>query len=190
MGLPGVVVSAPFPLPQELYTPRLRLRRPTLDDVPVVYGYASDPEVTRYLSFRTHRDPAEAAGFVQRADAAWNAESGHRPWMIEERATGEAVGAIGMDLDGCRANVGYVLRRASWRQGIVPEALAAVADLAFAFPAIWRLHAWHDVENPASGRVMEKVGMVREACLHRYAVLPNVGPEPRDVYMWARVRRG
>lgn len=181
---------SPFPLPHEILTKRLRLRLPTVEDVPVVFAYASDPVVTRYLSFRTHRDPSEAAGFVERAHTAWNAESGHRPWMIEDRATGEVLGAVGVDLEGCRANTGYILRRAFWGRGFMPEALAAVRDAAFAFPAIWRLHAWHDVENPASGRVMEKVGMVREATLRRYAVLPNVSDEPRDVCMWAKVREG
>jgi RimJ/RimL family protein N-acetyltransferase len=44
------------------------------------------------------------------------------------------------------------------------------------------------VENVASARVLEKVGMVREGVLRRYIVHPNIGPEPRDSIVYARTR--
>jgi len=45
-----------------------------------------------------------------------------------------------------------------------------------------------DVENIASARVMEKAGLSREGVLRRWLVHPNLGPEPRDCYGYARVR--
>ena len=45
-----------------------------------------------------------------------------------------------------------------------------------------------DVENKASARVLEKVGMQREGTLRRYIVHPNISPEPRDCFVYSKVR--
>lgn len=174
--------------PQEIVTPRLRLRLPRSSDAEAVFAYASDPEVTRHLSFVTHAHVDASRDFLTRGAAAWEQGSGHRPWIIEDRGSGAVIGAIGMDVDGCRANVGYALRASAWGAGRMTEALAAVRDVAFAHPDVWRFHAWHSVHNPASGRVMAKVGMRMEGVLRCWAVMPNHGPEPVDACMWSMLR--
>jgi RimJ/RimL family protein N-acetyltransferase len=89
---------------------------------------------------------------------------------------------------GHRVSVGYVLARSEWGQGYVPEALAAVIDVLWTRPEIYRIFAVCDVDNPASARVMEKVGMQREGRLARFIVHPNVSDEPRDAYLYAITR--
>ena len=59
----------------------------------------------------------------------------------------------------------------------------AVADAAAIFAAYT-----HHSENVASQRVLEKVGMVREGVLRRWAIFPNLGPVPCDVWSFARIK--
>ena len=55
-------------------------------------------------------------------------------------------------------------------------------------PGVFRFSAVHDVDNPASGRVMEKAGMAFEGIMRRAAIHPNISDEPRDVALYAWVR--
>ena len=64
----------------------------------------------------------------------------------------------------------------------------AIVEWIFSVPAVWRLSATCDVENLASARVLEKAGLTREAILRRAIVRPNLSPEPRDAFMYSKVR--
>jgi [ribosomal protein S5]-alanine N-acetyltransferase len=82
----------------------------------------------------------------------------------------------------------YVMARRLWGRGLTSEALRYTVDWALAQPEIFRAYAYCDVENISSVRVMEKAGMSREGVLQRWQVCPNIGPEPRDVFVCAKVR--
>ena len=68
------------------------------------------------------------------------------------------------------------------------EPARAMANLAFTIPTVQRLSAFTHADHAASGRVLEKAGFAREGRLRRYFVFPNLGPEPLDVLVYARVR--
>ena len=55
-------------------------------------------------------------------------------------------------------------------------------------PSIWRVWATCDIENAASARVLEKVGLSREGTLRRWLVRPHLSSDPRDAFIYARVR--
>ena len=57
------------------------------------------------------------------------------------------------------AEIGYCIGRSWWGQGITSEALSAVLDFLFQEVGVESIIAKHAVDNPASGRVMEKAGM-------------------------------
>ena len=65
------------------------------------------------------------------------------------------------------------------------EALTAVVDWGLSQPSVWRIG---DVDNLASARVMEKVGLACEALLRRWSMHPNVSDEPRDCFSYVRSR--
>ena len=65
------------------------------------------------------------------------------------------------------AELGWVLGRAWWGRGIMPEAARRVLDLLFDEAGFERVTAKHDTENPKSGRVMQKIGMTYEGTLRR-----------------------
>ena len=86
------------------------------------------------------------------------------------------------------ADIGYVLSRNHWIRGYITEAAKAIVDWASSLEFIYRVWAVCDVENKASARVLEKVGMQREGILRRYIVHPNVSPEPRDCFVYSKIR--
>jgi RimJ/RimL family protein N-acetyltransferase len=174
-------------IPAEIRTQRLLLRPPELADAePIFQRYAQDADVTRYLLWQPHRSVDDTREFL--AHAIDGMAAGQPLWAITRLDDSGPYGMIGLQVHGHSASMGYVLAQSEWGKGYMSEAALAVAEVALAQPEIFRLWAVCDVENPASARVMEKAGMSFEGRLKRYSVHPNVGPEPRDVLLYARVR--
>ena len=143
--------------------------------------------MTRYLTFRPHRELAQTEAFIHGCLSAWG-EDTRRPWVLTRAEDDSAIGMLDLRLAEYKAEVGYVLARAAWGQGLMTEALRAVVDLALAETTLYRIAAVCDVDNTPSARVLEKVRMRREGRLRRYILHPNVSAEPRDVYLYARTR--
>ncbi len=173
--------------PEHLTTERLVLRVPDAVDAAFVYSYASDPAVARYMMWPRHTHADESAAFVARCRRVW-AEGVRFPWLLTRRADGAPLGMIELHIDGFRANIGYVLHRAHWGNGYMPEAAGVVRDWAMAQPEIYRFWSYCDADNHASMRVMEKIGMTREGRLRRWVRHPNAGAEPRDAVCYALVK--
>ena len=68
------------------------------------------------------------------------------------------------------------------------EAARPLADMIIKREDIFRIEAVHDVDNPASGRVMQKTGMQFEGVVRKYSLHPNVSPVPRDCCMYSLVK--
>lgn len=175
--------------PPTFGTARLGARLPRVDDAPAIFAtYASDPEVTRYLSWRPYERVEPLEVFLRECIAHWEKGDGHLAWLLCLKGTDTPIGSIGVTLENGKAMFGYVLAKKFWGHGFAAEALAFLVDWSLAQPAIFRAWAFCDVENPASSRVMEKAGMVREGVLRRWHVCPTLGPEPRDCVVFAKVR--
>ena len=175
-------------LPEVIRTERLLLRAPLLEDAADLFeAYGRDTEIGRYMTSRPKQRIQEMEEFVAGCVAAWRGDQ-RRPWVLTRKPSALAIGMIELRLDGHRADLGYVLARAAWGQGLMSEAARAVVELALAQPGVYRVAANCDVENLASARVLEKAGMVREGVLRRYSVHPNLSEEPRDVLLYARTR--
>jgi ribosomal-protein-alanine N-acetyltransferase len=172
-------------MPDSIETWRLILRPPQPEDAPAMfYGWAQDTEVTHYLTWRPHMNLSDSQAILAGAMAAW--KSGTRfPYMITLKSNGQVIGMIDPRIEGPRIGVGYVIGRAYWGNGYMPEATQAIIHWAFEQPTIYRVYATTDVENVASRRVLEKVGMRCEGILRKYIVHPNISDIPRDSYMYA-----
>jgi [ribosomal protein S5]-alanine N-acetyltransferase len=175
-------------VPEQIETERLHLRPMRITDAADIFArYAQDPDVARYVTWRPHQRITETVEFLQRCEQAWALGTAHA-WAITQTGDSQVYGSVELRLDGHRAEIGYVLARAEWGQGYMTEAAREVVEMALALPGVYRVAAMCDVENAASARVMEKIGMQREGLLRRYIMHPNVSGEPRDVYLYARVR--
>jgi RimJ/RimL family protein N-acetyltransferase len=103
---------------------------------------------------------------------------------------GAAVGSIGVfrldDVYKRSAEIGYWLAEPFWNRGIVTEAVAAITDVAFRELEVVRIQAAIYAWNPASMRVLEKCGYVREGVLKK-----SVWKDGNlvDSVMYARLRK-
>lgn len=145
-----------------LETKRLFLRPVELADAEDMYEYASDEETTRFV-FKRHeslQDTCENIARVFISNPIGN-------YGICLKETGKLIGTIDLRVDevNSKAEMGYTLNKAYWGQGYTTEAGRKLVQLAFEKLNLNRVEAKHDSRNLASGRVMEKLGMVKEAVL-------------------------
>jgi len=172
----------------QIETERLVLRKPRPDDASAMFdGWTTDPEVTRYLTWRPHQNLEQTGAFLSGCISAWNGDA-RFPFMICLKGTAEITGMIDPRIEDHRVMVGYVAARACWGRGYMTEALRAIIRWAFQQPGIYRVYATTDLENIGSRRVMEKAGMSCEGILRKYMVHPNISEVPRDCYICAIVK--
>jgi RimJ/RimL family protein N-acetyltransferase len=163
----------------------LVLRRPVLEDAASIFErYARDPEVTRYLTWRPHQNVERTQEFLHRCCAFWDRREAF-PWAIVRKGETRPIGMIDLRPQGERVEIGYVLARPFWGQGYVTEAAQALVEWALSQPEIYRVWAVCDVQNTASAKVLEKLGMRREGVLRRWIIHPNIDVVPRDCYCYA-----
>lgn len=156
---------------QTIETERLILRRFTMDDVQTMFdNWASDDDVTRYVTWPTHTDTSVTEMIVRHWVDSY-ANDDFYNWAIELKSIGQVVGNIAVVRirDHARsAEIGYCLGKAWWHQGIMSEALKAIMAYLFDRVGMNRVQAKHAVENPHSGGVMKKCGMTYEGTLRQY----------------------
>jgi RimJ/RimL family protein N-acetyltransferase len=152
------------------------LRPPAAGDAEAIFRrYASDPRVTRYLAWPTHRTLSDTEGFLGFCTAEWERWPAG-PLLIESRADGSLLGSTGLGFETpLQASTGYVLAYDAWGLGYASEALAAIRDRAAGL-GLERLYALCHPEHRASARVLEKCGFVREGTLRGFAQFPNLAP--------------
>lgn len=150
---------------QTIETPRLILRRAIREDAePMFRNWASDPEVTKFLTWLPHAN----IGVTQTVLEHWLAEyekADYYQWMIVLREIGEPIGSISVVRQNDaveEAEIGYCIGSQWWHKGVMSEALSAVIEYLFTEVGMNRIAARHDPNNPHSGGVMRKCGMVYE----------------------------
>jgi [ribosomal protein S5]-alanine N-acetyltransferase len=175
-------------LAEEIVTKRLRLRTPVETDAPNIFErYAQDPLVCQYMSWTPHKSLDDTLEYLQRSYGK-DVKNPVVGYLIFARDSVQLLGSVGGGIQTTRMQFGYCLARDAWGQGYATEAAGAFVDAVMAEREIWRVQAFCDVENTASVRVLEKVGLTFEGTLRRYMVLPNLGEVPRDVHCYAKVK--
>lgn len=155
-------------------TDRIYLRRWQLSDAEALYKYASHPEVGPQAGWAPHKSVEESRHIIS---AVFDCDT---MWAIVWKASGEPIGCVGYLPAGMGniamgkndGEVGYWVARPYWNKGICTEALQLVIAYCFNVKKLDTL--WGDcfVDNPASGRVMEKCGFSvtgrQSYCPHLY----------------------
>lgn len=129
----------------------------------------SDPLTIRYMHFAMWTADQCRQWFDECVTNAQQPDDDALYWAITRKDAGDAIGYCSIetsnDTDAAipgERSVGYALNCAAWNQGYMTEALRAVLAYEFGPRGAPRLRATCNVANPASARVMEKVGMRRE----------------------------
>lgn len=141
-------------------TDRLILRPWRDEDAEVLYKYASNPDVGPRAGWPPHKSVEESLHIIRTIFA------NDHTWAIELKESGEPIGCIGYYLFGESnigigehdAEMGYWIAKPYWNQGVCTEALRRMIDYCFHEKGFQTLWSDHFVDNPASGRVMEKCG--------------------------------
>lgn len=143
-------------------TNRLLLRPWRESDAEALFKYASNPDVGPRAGWPPHKTVKESKEIIR------TVFHNDTTWAIELKETGEPIGCIGyLPSDGCKIPardgeplVGYWIAKPYWNQGICTEALQAMLDHIRNTTDYKSLISGHFIDNPASGRVMEKCGFV------------------------------
>lgn len=162
---------------QTIKTNRLTLRRYTVDDAQAMFNnWANDPAVTEFLTWQPHGDITVSEKIIE----SWIAEyprADYYHWAIVLDSIGQPIGdiaAVGHDDRTSMIHIGYALGKKFWHQGYMSESLAAVIEFFFTQVGINRIESQHDPNNPHSGGVMKKCGMIYEGT-RRQGELSNKG---------------
>ena len=141
-------------------TPRLWLRWPTIADVAAISDFAGDKQVADMTANVPHPYPPGAAEtFIFEARKSNALGKSLSLGLSLKRAPHELIGLIRASLVSDDAyDLGYMLHRAHWRQGLATEAVQALIDAVFTLTDACEARAGVRVINPASRRVLEKSG--------------------------------
>ncbi|HEY5571600.1 MAG TPA: GNAT family N-acetyltransferase [Anaerolineales bacterium] len=152
-----------------LTTERLLLRPFSMDDSPVVKELAGEYEVAATTANIPHPyEAGMAAAWISTHQEAFE-KGAAVTFAIALRSGGQLLGAIGLGIDPANslAELGYWIGKPYWNRGYCTEAARAVLEYAFSELGLNRVQARHMTKNPASGRVMQKIGMQYEGRLRQ-----------------------
>ena len=181
------MARVPLPTPT-LPTARLRLRPFTDTDADALFALHSSAHVLRYWDAPPWTDPARADRFI--AGCRTMAEDGTGARLAMDRLSdGAFLGWCTLtewNPDYRSASLGYCLTEAAWGHGYATEAAHALLRWAFDTLDLNRVQAETDTRNAASGRVLEKLGFVREGTLREDCV---VNGDVSDSHVYGLLRR-
>jgi [ribosomal protein S5]-alanine N-acetyltransferase len=166
-----------------LATRRLVLREVEIADATRVRLLAGDPEVALMTSNIPYPYEVGMATSWITSCADQVARGRRYPFALEVPGDG-LVGVCSLQVDPAqgRAELGYWIGRRWWGQGYATEGARAVVAFGFERVGLRRIFAHHMTENPASGRVMQKIGMTREGVLRQHVL--HRGTRPVDMVVW------
>ena len=155
-------------------TARLNLREFVESDFDAIHAYSSDPRVTRYLFFGP-RDPDGTAEYLEGLLASQHERPRTRFELgVEEISSGRLIGACDLSLiERNVVDLGYMLGLEDWGKGFATEIALALIDAAFFDLRADRVISTVDVNNSASIRVLEKIGMRWEAVFRKHRRAKN-----------------
>jgi [ribosomal protein S5]-alanine N-acetyltransferase len=157
------------PLPA-IDTARLRLRRVERADLPELLAINGDEAVTHHLPYATWRSIADADAWYERMARLVESGAATEQFVIVQRASARVIGTcllFRLDAASARAEIGYVLGREWWGQGLAVEALRAFVAASIEHYQLRRLEADIDPLNLASARLLERLGFEREGLLRQ-----------------------
>lgn len=145
-----------------MQTERIILRSWQESDAEALYKYASNPIVGERAGWSPHKSVDESLEIIR---TVFNSPT---IWAIVLKESNEVIGAMGYMPD-CSLNlparkgeplVGYWVGEPYWNQGICTEALQLMLEYIRTETCYTSLISSHFIDNPASGRVMEKCGFL------------------------------
>ena len=163
-----MTIEAIFTHFPSLETERLILRQIHMGDAKAVFSFFSDEEVIELIDKR-HTSLEDSQEFIRKLQQ-WYGRHENVEWGITRKGSDLLIGTCGFysfDEGFHRADIGYELQKASWRQGIMSEALTAILTFAFTEMGLHRIDAVVYEWNERSQGILRKLGFVHEGTLRQ-----------------------
>ena len=153
-----------------LTTERLVLRPFTLEDAPIVQKLAGAREIADTTLNIPHPYPDGAAKKWISTHQKEYEKNASAVWAVTLKDSGQLIGCISLTADSKkeRAELGYWIAREYWGQGYCTEAAKKVLTYGFRQAKLNRIFAFYLSRNPASGKVMQKIGMKKEGQMRQH----------------------
>ena len=170
---------------------RVRLRQARPADAATLFALVDDADVMRHMDWPRAAAVDDVRQHLEGGLQRWDAGTEHQ-YLILRKPDDQAVGSIAFRPHGFHVDLGYLVGRAHWGQGLATEAAQLLVQYLQRHRGVVRIWATCDADNSASAAVLKKAGLQFEGRLRRAHVRPNFepqrGPEPRDTLMHAWVR--
>lgn len=157
----------------QLETDRLILRRLAVSDAPDLFEVASQPEVTRYITWEFHRNQDDTRRFIQMV-FDWYERQEVLYWGVVRKSDAKLIGTCGIFewvVRDSRAELSYTLGRPYWGQGYATEIAGRLLRFGFETLQLNRLEGRCLAENTASAHVLEKSGLTLDGILRQQLFL-------------------
>lgn len=169
-----------------LFTKRLRLRAPKYSDTTDVFDFCSDPASCKYADWFEHSEKKDTYDYIcwLKKQSKGSKQNGYT-WFVELVDNKKVIATISvMDINASQsiATVGYTLSREYQHNGYATEMLLAVLKYLFEDMHIVRVQAKVMLQNEASVRLLERVGMQREGIMRKGAFCKD---KCVDVYLYS-----
>lgn len=148
----------------QIETANLILGKIQVSDIPRIIEYAGNKKIANNTLNVPHPyEEKDAISWINFANQGFE-EKTHFTFSMRLKSTNEFIGGIGLNINKQfnRAELGYWMAEPFWNKGFTTEALAAILDFGFTKLELNKIFATHLIENPASGKVMIKNGMIKE----------------------------
>ena len=157
----------------ELESNRLLFRKASINDSKDMFNnWASDKEVTKYLSWDAYEKEENAVSYLKYLEEEYTKDNFYN-WIVVSKEDNTPIGTIGavdIDIKNNTVEIGYYYGRKWWGKGLATESLKRVIKFFFEEVEVETIYADHIDANPASGKVMEKAGMKYEGIMRKRAL--------------------
>jgi RimJ/RimL family protein N-acetyltransferase len=173
----------PFPTIDPIPTPRLAIRPVHERDLTDLYEINGDPQVTHFLPYKTWTSLEDGVSWLGRMAALAAGDTGQQ-FVLELNESRKVIGTLLLfrfDEPNGRAELGYVLGRRYWSQGLMREALQGFCAYVFGVVGLRRMEAEVNPTNVSSNALLARVGFTKEGTLRQRWVTKGV-PYDTNIY--------
>jgi len=145
-----------------LATDRILIRPLRIADAEAIFNnWATDSGVTEYLRWNVHESINETIDWLTYEEKNISSENSYQ-WVFVNKGNNEIFGSGGISYNDEQKmfELGYAIMKKYWNQGFTTEAAKAVVEFAVKELGQTKIFARHAIGNPASGKVMEKIGFI------------------------------
>lgn len=153
-------------------TDRLLLRKFKINDVNDMFEWLGDEDVVKEFTFPVHEDISTTQKILEKWIRSYEVKD-YFNWAITLKDSGKVIGnlaAIQINREHDRCEIYYALNRKYWGQGLMTESVKSIVEYLLISAGMNRVEAKCDTLNPASGKVLEKAGMIYEGLLREYEI--------------------